>query len=79
MAHLAGPHLNIYRHRRQGCLDTLAAFGIAADETLVDYSDMTTKSGARTIRRLLALPNPVDGVFGAGDSAILSSLQVLKC
>ncbi|MGI4886691.1 MAG: LacI family DNA-binding transcriptional regulator [Janthinobacterium lividum] len=79
VAHLAGPqHLNIYRHRRQGYLDALAAFGLAADEALIDYSDMTTEDGARAMRRLLALPVPVDGVFGAGDSAILGALQVLK-
>ncbi|TPG63662.1 LacI family DNA-binding transcriptional regulator [Hymenobacter nivis] len=79
VAHLAGPqHLNIYRHRRQGYLDALAAFGIAPDEALIDYSDMTTEDGAAAMRRLLALPNPVDGVFGAGDSAILGALQALK-
>ena len=79
VAHLAGPqHLNIYRHRRQGYLDALAASGLAADEALIDYSDMTLEDGAAAMRRLLALPNPVDGVFGAGDSAILGALQVLK-
>lgn len=78
VAHLAGPHFNIYRHRRQGYLDALTAFGIAADEALVDYSNMTTESEAWTICHLLALPNPGGGVFGAGDSAILGSLQVLK-
>ncbi|WP_460583231.1 LacI family DNA-binding transcriptional regulator [Hymenobacter arcticus] len=79
IAHLSGPpHLNIYQHRRQGYLDALAAYGIAPDETLIITSDMTTEDGAHAMRQLLALPNPVDAVFAAGDSAILGALQVLK-
>jgi len=81
VAHLAGPqHLNIYRHRRQGYLDALAAAGIPVDEQLIIYSDMTVEDGAQAMRQLLELPlpNPLDGVFAAGDSAILGALQVLK-
>jgi LacI family transcriptional regulator len=73
VAHLAGPpHLNIYQHRRQGYLDALAAYGIAPNEA------MTTDDGARAMRQLLALPEPLDAVFAAGDSAVLGALQVLK-
>ena len=79
VAHLAGPqHLNIYQQRRQGYLDALAAHGIAPDDDLVIYSDMTVDDGTRAMSQLLALPQPVDGVFGAGDSAILGALQALK-
>jgi len=79
VAHLAGPqHLNIYRHRRQGYLDALAAAGLPADEQLIIYSDMTVEDGANAMRQLLELPDPLDGVFAAGDSAILGALQVLK-
>ncbi|MGI4734366.1 MAG: LacI family DNA-binding transcriptional regulator [Janthinobacterium lividum] len=79
IAHLAGPqHLNIYRQRRQGYLDALAAYNIEPDEALTVYSDMTTEEGAQAMRQLLALPNPLDGVFGAGDSVILGALQMLK-
>ena len=79
IAHLAGPqHLNIYRQRRQGYLDALAARGVPAEEELIIYSDMTVDDGAQAIRQLLALPNPPDSVFGAGDSAILGALQTLK-
>ena len=79
IAHLAGPqHLNIYRQRRQGYLDALAAHGVPADEQLIIYSDMTVDDGAQAVRQLLALPNPPDSVFGAGDSVILGALQALK-
>ena len=79
IAHLAGPqHLNIYHQRRQGYLDALATYNLPAPEELLDYSDMTLEDGASAMRRLLALPTPPDGVFGAGDSVILGALQVLK-
>jgi LacI family transcriptional regulator len=79
IAHLAGPqHLNIYKHRRQGYLDALASYGIAPDEELIIYSDMSLEDGAEATRKLLALPNPIDAIFAAGDSAILGALQVLK-
>ena len=79
IAHLAGPqHLNIYERRRQGYLDALAAYGLPANEQLIVYSDMTTEEGAQAMQHLLALPEPPDGVFGAGDSVILGALQFLK-
>jgi LacI family transcriptional regulator len=79
IAHLAGPqHLNIYRERRQGYLNALAAHGIEPQQDLIIYSDMTQEDGAQAMRQLLALPNPIDGVFGAGDSAILGALQTLR-
>ena len=79
IAHFAGPqHLNIYHQRRQGYLDALAAYNLPPQEELIDYSDMTLEDGAQAMRRLLTLPAPPDGVFGAGDSVILGALQVLK-
>jgi len=79
IAHLAGPqHINIYQQRRQGYLDALATYDLAPEDELISYSDMTVEDGARAIQEWLALPNPPDGVFGAGDSAILGVLQTLK-
>ena len=79
VAHLAGPqHLNIYRERQQGYLNALHAHGIEPQEELIIYSDMTQEEGGQAMRQLLMLPNPIDGVFGAGDSAILGALQALK-
>jgi LacI family transcriptional regulator len=39
---------------------------------------MALEDGAEATRKLLALPNPIDAIFAAGDSAILGALQVLK-
>ena len=79
IAHLAGAqHLNIYKNRRQGYLDALQSYGIAPDEALIIDSDMTVEGGQESMAKLLALPNPPDAVFSAGDSAILGALQLLR-
>jgi LacI family transcriptional regulator len=79
VAHFAGPqHLNIYKNRRQGYADALRSFDLPLDEDLIIYSDMTLELGQEGMKKLLALPNPPDGVFAAGDSAILGALQLLK-
>jgi LacI family transcriptional regulator len=79
VAHFAGlQHLNIYKNRRQGYLDALRSFDLPLDEELIVYSDMTLEKGSESMKQLLALPNPPDGVFAAGDSSILGALQLLK-
>ena len=79
IAHLAGPmHLAIYRQRYQGYQDALLAHGLPLVEELVISSDMTRADGMRAAHQLLALPNPPDGLFGAGDHAVLGALQAAK-
>lgn len=79
VAHFAGlQHLNIYKNRLQGYLDALRSFDLPVDEELIVYSDMTLEKGTAGMKQLLALPNPPDGVFAAGDSSILGVLQLLK-
>ncbi|MBC6607634.1 LacI family DNA-binding transcriptional regulator [Hymenobacter sp. BT188] len=79
VAHFAGPqHLNIYKNRRQGYVDALRSFDLPLDEDMIIYSDMTLEQGTEGMKQLLSLPNPPDGVFAAGDSAILGALQLLK-
>jgi LacI family transcriptional regulator len=76
IAHLAGPqHMNIYKNRRQGYFDALREAGIAEDESLVLYSDMTQEQGSVGMRQLLALPQPPDAVFAAGDYCALGAMQ----
>jgi len=79
IAHLAGPqHLSIYRERRQGYLDALQTQGLPTCEDLIIYSAMTVADGARAMHQLLALAQPPDAVFGAGDSAMLGALQAVR-
>lgn len=79
IAHLAGPqHLNIYKNRRQGYFDALREAGLPEDESLVLYSDMALEQGAEGMRQLLAMPNPPDAVFAAGDYSALGAMQEAK-
>ena len=79
IAHFAGmQHLNIYKNRRQGYLDALLSYGITPDDSLIVDCEMTVEDGRESMARLLALPNPPDAVFSAGDTAILGALQLLK-
>ncbi|MDO7854475.1 LacI family DNA-binding transcriptional regulator [Hymenobacter convexus] len=79
IAHLAGPqHLNIYKNRRQGYLDALSSSDTTPDESLIVECDMSVEGGQAAMAQLLALPNPPDAVFSAGDSAALGALQLLK-
>jgi LacI family transcriptional regulator len=76
IAHLTGPQsLNIYRNRRQGYLDALREAGLPLDEALISYSDMSPEAAAEATRRWLALPEPPDAVFAAGDYAALGVLE----
>ncbi|UOQ50952.1 LacI family DNA-binding transcriptional regulator [Hymenobacter cellulosivorans] len=76
IAHLAGPqHLNIYKNRRQGYLDALREAGIAEDESLIYYADMSQEQGSAAMRQFLLLPEPPDAVFAAGDYSALGAMQ----
>ena len=76
IAHLAGPqHLSIYKNRRLGYFDALREAGLPEDEHLVIYTDMLQEQGAAGLRQLLALPNPPDAVFAAGDFSALGAQQ----
>ena len=76
VAHLAGPqHLNIYKNRRQGYFDALREAGLPEDESLVIYTNMLQEQGAAGLRQLLALSNPPDAVFAAGDFSALGAMQ----
>ena len=76
VAHLAGPqHLNIYKNRRQGYFDALREAGLLEDESLVIYTNMLQEQGAAGLRQLLALSNPPDAVFAAGDFSALGAMQ----
>lgn len=79
IAHISGPlHLNIYRQRHRGYLDALLAQGLPIHEELIIYSDMTLIDGQQAAHQLLTLSNPPDGIFAAGDYAVLGALQTAK-
>ncbi|RAK69296.1 LacI family transcriptional regulator [Hymenobacter edaphi] len=76
VAHFGGlQQLTIYRNRYQGYRDALAEAGLPVEEELTYFGDNTEEAGAEAMRRWLALPNPPDAVFAAGDYAALGAMQ----
>ncbi|RSK34578.1 LacI family DNA-binding transcriptional regulator [Hymenobacter metallilatus] len=76
IAHLAGPqHLTIYKNRYRGYLEGLREAGLPVEEELIVFTDMTQPEGAEAMRTWLALPNPPDAVFSAGDYCALGAMQ----
>ncbi len=79
IAHFTGPlHLNIHKNRHQGYRDALRAHGMAIDDDLIVYCELSPKGGAQAMRQLLKLPQRPDGVFASNDLAAVGAMQVAK-
>ncbi len=79
IAHLSGPlHLNIHKNRHQGYRDALTAHGIAVDEDLIMFCEMSQKGGTQAMRQLLKLPQRPNGVFSSNDLAAIGAVQAAK-
>lgn len=76
IAHFGGPqHLQIYINRFGGYRQALKEYGIEVQDELVLFSDMWEADGRAGMTQLLALPNPPDAVFAAGDFSALGAMQ----
>ena len=76
IAHIAGPQLlNIYKNRKDGYLESLAAAGLPLLEGYLEITSLTKEEGKQAFARLMSLPNPPDGVFCGNDTTALSALE----
>jgi LacI family transcriptional regulator len=76
IAHIAGPELlNIYKDRKAGYLKALNEAGIPVGEGYLEVTGLTREEGRQAFARLMALPNPPDGVFCGNDTTALSALE----
>lgn len=79
IAHIAGPVLlNIYMDRKDGYLKALNEAGISLGEGYLEITGLTKVEGKQAFARLMALPNPPDGVFCGNDTTALSALEYCK-
>ena len=79
IAYLGGfNHTKIYRDRWLGYKEALINHGLEIDEQLISQGKLTLEEGRHITTRLLALNNPPDAIYAAGDYAALGALQVLK-
>jgi LacI family transcriptional regulator len=79
IAHFSGPLLlSIHKNRHQGYRDALTAHGIAIDEDLIVFCEMSQAGGTQAMRQQLQLASPPDAVFSSNDLAAVGAMQVVK-
>jgi len=78
IAHFSGPqNLEIYKNRFKGYKHALSKHGLPFEEALVFPSKLMEDDGRKNSEKLLALPNPVDGIFSANDVAAIGAMKYL--
>ncbi|MGB3774779.1 MAG: LacI family DNA-binding transcriptional regulator [Leeuwenhoekiella sp.] len=80
IAHFAGAqHRNVYGERRRGYEDALREHNLSFDNNLVmEFSTLSFAEGKKATKKLLALPEPPDGIFSANDTAAVSAIMYAK-
>lgn len=79
ITHIGGyRHTRIFNNRIRGYIDAIKKHKLPTDDELLLESSLTTEDGREKMMKLLALKNPPDAVYVAGDYAALGALQILK-
>lgn len=79
IAHFAGPqNLLIGIERLRGYTDTLRCYGIAVDESLICYHDLSPATTALYTSRLLNSAHPPDAVFAFNDPIAMDIIMIAK-
>jgi LacI family transcriptional regulator len=78
IAHLKGPNgLTVSEKRFKGYRDCLEKHKIVFDENLIVNTNFKAESAIVPTHRLMALPNPPDGIFGVNDYVSIAAMQVI--
>lgn len=79
IAHFAGPqHINVYKNRTKGYLDTLDKQGLAVDESLLFYDAITRDKGCEAMKQILTMPVKPDAIFSSGDYSALGAIMCAR-
>ncbi|SDK36902.1 LacI family transcriptional regulator/LacI family transcriptional regulator, repressor for deo operon, udp, cdd, tsx, nupC, and nupG [Catalinimonas alkaloidigena] len=79
IAHLMGSEsLPISHERLQGYRAALKKHGLPTDEELIGYTNIEREQTRAATEKLLALPQPPDGIFAFNDYIALFTLQLLR-
>ncbi|AXE21046.1 LacI family transcriptional regulator [Runella rosea] len=79
IAHLKGPHgLAVTEQRYKGYVDCLAKYQFPLDEELIVTTNFGVESAIIPTQRLLALPQPPDGIFGVNDQVAIGAMYVVR-
>jgi len=70
--------LNIYKDRKEGYLKALNEEQLPIIDGYLEVTGLTKEEGMQAFARLMALPNPPDGVFCGNDTTALSALEYCR-
>ncbi len=79
IAYIAGPaFLNISADRQAGYLDGLRENHVPVREEYLENCEMNPASATEATRRLLALPEPPDAIFGINDTVAFAAMKEIR-
>lgn len=79
IAHLKGPEgLSVTEERLAAYLDVLKKHNLAIREEYILSTGFRTFKGAYPTKKLLALPNPPDGIFAVNDNIAMAAMHVIR-
>lgn len=79
IAHFAGPqHLNVYKNRTKGYLNTLKKHSIEIDEKLIFHDVITRETGCKAMQKILKMSTLPDAIFSSGDYSALGAILCAK-
>ena len=75
IAHFAGPqHINVYKNRTSGYLDTLKEYGFTIEGSLIFQNTITRETGCKAMSEIVAMDNRPDAIFSSGDYSTLGAI-----
>lgn len=75
IAHFAGPsHINVYRDRTAGYLDTLKKHLLPVEQELIFSNTITRETGCQAMQEILHMKTLPDAVFSSGDYSALGAI-----
>lgn len=75
IAHFAGPqHINVYRNRTKGYVDTLKSHGMVADKNMIFPNTITRETGCVAMQHIFIMDPRPDAIFSSGDYSALGAI-----
>ena len=75
IAHFAGPqHINVYKNRTRGFVDTMKKHDLRVDNNLIFHNTITRETGCEAMQKILTMPQKPDAIYSSGDYSALGAI-----
>lgn len=79
IAYIAGPaYLNISAERQKGYLDSLRENNLELKPDYLVHCELNPEGATEATRKLLALPDPPDAIFGINDTVAFAAMKEIR-